>query len=258
MAMKSRVGVVGVDRCTASGEVQALDCSVRTRWRLRKSDGSSDGIGVRAYNRDLYVRQERTVNMSYDKRLSYSWQSLAQTSGEQYQCSYCGNRVGPSNKFLGTGGGAGLPAKNVSIFICPVCNQPTFFDYFKKQIPGIRLGADLQQVPTDGLKQLYDEARDCSAASAFTACVMACRKILMNLAVREGAKEGLGFVEYVDYLNDNGYVPKKGKDWVDRIRKMGNEANHAIASKNQSDASDILHLVEMLLRFNFELSAPTP
>ncbi len=194
--------------------------------------------------------------MSYDKRLSYSWQNLTTTSGEQYHCSYCGNRVGPSQKFFGVCGGAGIPTKNVSIFICPVCYQPTFFDYANNQIPGVRLGADLQYVPSDGLKQLYDEARDCSAAGAYTACVMACRKILMNLAVREGAKEGLGFVEYVDYLNDNGYVPKKGKDWVDRIRKMGNEANHAIAPKNHGEAKDILHLVEMLLRFNFELGTP--
>lgn len=41
----------------------------------------------------------------------------------------------------------------------------------------------------------------------------------MNIAVDQGAKEGLKFIEYVTYLSDNGYTPPNGKHWDDHIRK---------------------------------------
>lgn len=80
----------------------------------------------------------------------------------------------------------------------------------------------------------------------------------MNLAVLENADTGKSFVEYVDYLANNGFVPPKGRPWVDRIRKKGNEAVHEIQQMSESDAKEIMLLVEMLLRFNFELGEPTP
>jgi hypothetical protein len=142
------------------------------------------------------------------------------------------------------------------IYFCPMCVRPTFNDGFGDQVPAVRLGAELKNLPEDGLKQLYGEARDCSASGAYTACVMACRKILMNLAVREGAKESGSFVGYVDYLSDNNFVPPKGKAWVTKIKDKGNEANHEIKPMTAEDAKEILYLVEMLLRFNFELGTP--
>lgn len=75
----------------------------------------------------------------------------------------------------------------------------------------------------------------------------------MNLSVSQGAPEGKGFVEYVSYLNDNNYIPPNGKEWVDSIRKLGNEANHKIDFKTKEDASRILNFTEMLLRFIYEL-----
>jgi hypothetical protein len=39
----------------------------------------------------------------------------------------------------------------------------------------------------------------------------------MNIAVAEGADEGKRFIEYVEYLADNGYVPPGGKGWVDQF-----------------------------------------
>lgn len=194
------------------------------------------------------------------RKLKYSWSGVSGVSDAEYQCGFCGNRVGPSLRYQGGAGGISedgknLPGKNVDIFICPVCSLPTFFDYDRKQIPAVRLGAEITQVPTDGLKQLYDEARDCTAAGAYTACVMVCRKILMNLAVREGAQEGESFVSYVTYLGDQGYVPPKGKAWIDKIRRRGNDANHQIALMSADDAAEVLKFVEALLRYNFELTA---
>jgi len=74
----------------------------------------------------------------------------------------------------------------------------------------------------------------------------------MNIAVSKGAREGLKFVEYVNYLAEKGYVPPDGKEWVDHIRQKGNEATHEIALMNQEDAKDLITFVEALLRFIYE------
>jgi hypothetical protein len=41
------------------------------------------------------------------------------------------------------------------------------------------------------LNQLYEEARRCTGQGCFTAAVLLCRKMLMNIAVEQGAAEGL-------------------------------------------------------------------
>jgi len=57
------------------------------------------------------------------------------------------------------------------------------------------------------------------SVNAFTVAVMACRKVLMNVAVAEGADEDLNFAKYVDWLAGQGFVPVKGRTWVDRTEE---------------------------------------
>ena len=90
------------------------------------------------------------------------------------------------------------------------------------------LGNPVQHVP-DSLNALYEEARRCTGQGCYTGAVLLCRKMLMNIAVEQEAKEGLNFIEYVNFLSEKGYVPPNGKHWVDHIRKKGNEATHEIA-----------------------------
>ena len=88
---------------------------------------------------------------------------------------------------------------------------------------------------------------------------MLCRKMLMNIAVTEGADEGLKFIEYIDYLSNLGFIPPKGRHWVDHIRKKGNEATHEIALMQEQDAKDLIVFTEMLLKFIYEFpSLVTP
>ncbi|UQQ31890.1 DUF4145 domain-containing protein [Enterobacter bugandensis] len=82
--------------------------------------------------------------------------------------------------------------------------------------------------------------------------------MLMNIAVNQGAKEGLKFIEYVTYLSDNGYTPPNGKHWVDHIRKKGNEATHEITVMSENDAKELIVFIEMLLRFIFEFPSMVP
>jgi len=80
----------------------------------------------------------------------------------------------------------------------------------------------------------------------------------MNIAVAQGADPGKSFVEYVEYLASYGYVPPKGKGWVDHIRKKGNEANHEIAVMSRPDAEELISFTEMLLKFIFEFPSRVP
>ncbi len=87
---------------------------------------------------------------------------------------------------------------------------------------------------------------------------MLCRKMLMNIAVKEGAEEGLVFVQYIKYLEDNHYFSPKSKDFVTYIKDLGNEANHEIAPKTQADAQAAIEFVRALLSHNYELPSRVP
>jgi hypothetical protein len=110
----------------------------------------------------------------------------------------------------------------------------------------------------EGIAGLYEEARRCTSARAYTAAVLACRKILMHIAVERGAATGEKFIAYVDYLAKQGYVPPDGRIWVDHIRTKSNEANHEIVAMTDTDAADLVTFVEMLLRFIYEFPARVP
>jgi hypothetical protein len=80
----------------------------------------------------------------------------------------------------------------------------------------------------------------------------------MHIAVDQKATPGLSFLEYVEYLANNGFVPPNGRGWVDHIRKKGNEANHEITLMTKEDATDLVSFAEMLLRFIYEFPNRVP
>lgn len=195
-----------------------------------------------------------------NEKFRLSWSSNAAAPFvANYTCPHCNAKAHPLMTFS-----AGVTETLVNrsmqnhglaaaIVICPSCTRPTYFNNPESvQIPANRLGSNLVKLPPDVLAA-YNQARDCSSVGAHTATVMIARKILMHLAVEEGAAVDLKFFQYVDYLSANGHVPPKGKDWVTKIKDKGNEANHELPAMTASDASEIMHLVEMLLRFNYEM-----
>ncbi len=105
---------------------------------------------------------------------------------------------------------------------------------------------------------MYDEARESYTASAYTGAVMICRKILMNIAVDKGAAAGESFLQYIEYLDQAGYLPPDGMGWVDYVRKRGNEANHEIQLMENEDAKTLIAFVEMLLRFIYQFPNMVP
>lgn len=80
----------------------------------------------------------------------------------------------------------------------------------------------------------------------------------MHIAVAQKADAGKSFVEYVEYLADQGYVPPNGRGWVDHIWIKGNEANHEIRLMAKPDAEELISFAEMLLKFVYEFPQRVP
>ena len=183
--------------------------------------------------------------------VKHGWKQLQPVQNRSFVCGYC-------SKLISSDRGYGLhihrdtSGKQVGgVYICPNCNGTTLLTPDDQKFPGHTMGNPVKHLPDD-LDTLYEEARRCSSHKCYTATVMLCRKILMNLAVDRGAASDLNFIQYVNYLSDNGYIPPNGKHWVDHIRKKGNEANHEIKCMEEKDAQDLLVFIEMLLKFIHE------
>src|SRR6185312_14445014 len=185
---------------------------------------------------------------AFMENIAGNWKSAQALPNRQFVCAFCSFTV---SSVLGYGIGANPDASGKMIgasYLCPNCKGPNTFGPDGNRYPGPAFGKEVKSVP-DGLNDLYEEARRCTTRNCFTAAVLLCRKMLMNIAVHEQAAPGLAFIEYVNYLADKGYVPPNGKHWVDHIRKRGNEATHEIALMSEGDAKDLVGFVEMLLRF---------
>ena len=179
-----------------------------------------------------------------------SWKNAYSVTSKSYVCGHCQNQVASGLGYMDTS------TNHRFIRICPHCTLPSIFQS-DEVIPGIAAGNFVDHLP-DGIHQLYDEARNCASVNAHTAAVLACRKLLMNIAVEKEAKEGKSFFYYVEYLASEGYVPPNGKGWVDQIRKRGNEANHEIIIMDKDVATELISFAEMLLKFIFEFPAKVP
>src|SRR5262249_44154088 len=103
------------------------------------------------------------------------------------------------------------------------------------------------------LEQLYEEASKAFAAGAYTACAMVCRKLLMVCACHEGAQDGKQFVEYVKHITDSVLTFPKAKDSIDKIRSIGNDANHSIRFVIRDDAKRAMSIVTYMMNTIYSL-----
>lgn len=176
-----------------------------------------------------------------------TWMHIQHVKGMEYECGYCNRSVAPSY---------GYPEQDGvrKIYICPKCENPSYFNG-ESQYPGVPFGNDVEYIDDDKIKSLYEEARNCCSTNSYTASILCCRKILMHIAVDKGAETGKKFIHYVQYLVDQHYAPPGSEDWVDHIRRKGNEANHEIVIMDKKDAKELLSFIEMLLKYIYEFPA---
>lgn len=182
------------------------------------------------------------------------WKNKQDIGSHSYQCSHCGKPLATDKGYTGARR-VSLTIYKEYICICHFCNKPTYIDMNGKQYPGVAFGNSIDGINDVSVKSLYEEARNCASVNAFTAAAMACRKILMNIAVVKGAKENLTFTQYIQFLAENNYIPPDGKGWVDHIKKGGNDANHKIEIVSKENSEELLYFTEMLLTFIYAVPA---
>lgn len=186
-----------------------------------------------------------------------NWHGMTAIPATKFICGHCDTVVKSDRGFHAEQKVVSGRSRTAKILICPGCSGPNIFDGEDTQIPGALYGNSILHLPEE-IQYLYKETRMALGASAFTASVLAARKILMNFAVHKGAEQGKTFQHYVDYIVDNHYSPPNSKDWVDHIRNLGNEATHEIAPKRQDDAILLLEFLEMILKMNYEFPGRLP
>lgn len=182
-----------------------------------------------------------------------NWYNAANMESRGYTCGHCGNQLASNQGYYATDPGGGV--MEAFIYICHQCEKPTHFAKDGSQNPGAAFGNPVSNIPAKEVEDLYEEARNCMKVNAHTAAVMCCRKLLMNVAVSEGADTGKGFVYYVKYLAGEGHIPPKATVWVDHIRDKGNDANHEIRIMSREDAERLIRFSEMMLRIMYEYPA---
>src|SRR4051794_24279534 len=121
-----------------------------------------------------------------EKKIVNFWQGMQAVTVHTFICGYCGKTVA-SDRGWWTDTSHAQVHRGI-IYICPMCSQPSYF-YGDEQTPGVAYGNEVISLPAD-IAALYLEARNCVAARAYTASVLTCRKLLMNIAVAQGAEEG--------------------------------------------------------------------
>lgn len=124
--------------------------------------------------------------------------------------------------------------------------------------PPVRPFARVEGLP-EADERIWDEARTCFGASANTAAVMLCRKLLLHIAVEKGLPPrddkacAPGFKECVDHLESEGVITRSMLGWVDRIKNVGNEANHEIRPVSKIDTQAVGAFTHQLLTFAYAL-----
>lgn len=177
-----------------------------------------------------------------------SWKNVEALISLPFVCWNCNNLVA-SDKGYKTHND-NLKKK---IYLCPHCNAPNVYDSDGKAILSSLTGKEIKKLP-ENIKNVYDEVRKCMQSNSFTGAVMLMRKIIMNIAVHEGAEKNKNFAEYIDYLCDNGIVHKKSKNKADSVRELGNNANHEIENRTQEEAQNCFEFIELLLMANYEFA----
>lgn len=174
------------------------------------------------------------------------WYNIGTMQSKDYICGYCGSQI-TSNK------GYYVNDSTEKIYICHKCNGPTYFDYRNQQTPGYLYGKKFEVKIPEDISNLYEESRKCYSVGSYSAVSMCCRKLLMHIAVQCGAKENLSFIEYVNYLDTENYIPKNSKKWVDIIRKKGNETNHEIKISDPKEAQQLIKFIEIIITLIYEI-----
>lgn len=183
--------------------------------------------------------------------MNEGWLNCDELKSKSFKCGVCGSEVS-SNRGYRCFSNIAYNEEIGYIYICHKCNVPTFFSKGGIQIPGAKYGDNVLYLPEE-VANVYNEARNCFSVNAFTSVVLCCRKLLMNISCELGAPEGLSFVKYINYLEDNNHIPSRAKPWIDKIRQLGNDGTHKIENRTKEDAELAIQFTSVLLKIIYEM-----
>ena len=166
----------------------------------------------------------------------------------QYRCGYCGRETSGAV----VAGWYSDSDFQVRWLACTACGNPSVSDPEGVIRPAAKFGPTIEGLTVE-IEAAYEEARTCLGVSAFTACELICRKILMHVAVEKGAAAGDSFTAYIDHLEKQGYVTPPMKPWVEEIRRIGNAATHKLETPDKVRAESSLMFTAELLRLVYEM-----
>jgi len=177
------------------------------------------------------------------------WNNLSSGNSDSFICWNCNNEIASEKYYLSS---ENIYGKSY-IFICPHCNAPIIVDDENKQVLPSLPGKEIKKLP-ENIEIVYSEIRKCMQSGCFNGAIMLMRKLIMHIAVEEGAEDGKKFIEYVNYLCVNGIVPKKSKNKADSVRGLGNATNHEIENRTKEEAQNCFEFIELLLKVNYEFA----
>ena len=137
---------------------------------------------------------------------------------------------------------------------CPECFMPVIIGLDGKIIPQSQLlpFEDVRFLPAS-IEKLYNECRKCYLNECYHSVVMVSRSLLMHVAVDKGDTAGKSFIAYIDYLENNGFIGRQNKPWVDKIRVIGNKYVHELDEATEDDAKKVILFIKQLLGNLYEM-----
>ncbi|KRB73064.1 hypothetical protein ASE01_20015 [Nocardioides sp. Root190] len=169
-------------------------------------------------------------------------------------CPHCGGNQALCVAYVNEGGGGGT-----RWYRCVTCLKGAVKndEIVSPSAKPLRTPAGLP--PLD--LQIWTEVRTCLGSGAYAATVMLCRKLLFHIAVahdlpaKNDKDRSPTFYEAVEHLQEQGLVTPKMRPWVDRIKDVGNDANHELSPITLELATDVATFTEQLLVLAYELDA---
>lgn len=140
---------------------------------------------------------------------------------------------------------------------CPSCNWITVNILETGYPRSLILNPDikselLNKIKEPYLKQLFEEFSNCFTLGLNSAFTLLARKILMHIAVSEGADKNKSFKYYAEYINSENLLGKKWDKHIVAIEELGNSENHEIKIASTEELKLVKAIIIKLLENIYE------
>lgn len=220
--------------------------------------------------------EEQDIEDSFDATRALDWAQTSELTGQQrtrYTCGFCSSMSAPNRAYLGP---SQIDGNAMAwIYICSFCGQPTYRDLDGKMTPQPSYGRDIPKIRNEDAGKLYREAQNCYQVGAFTAAVLVCRKLLLNVtnavkleradeieaAGKDATREREPFSEFapcITWLSHNDYIPRRMINAFREIPRIGGDATHTMPLMEVKEAELLINRSYDLLMMVYVHPSDTP